>query len=63
VNIEMSPEGYYIATGEGELRPIVAEGNTLGEARQLFYQAQCDQYAEAQSKGYLSEKWMNGGTR
>jgi thioredoxin reductase len=54
VNIELTDEGYYIATGEGELRPIVAEGNTDNEAKQFFYQAQCDQYEEAQRLDYLS---------
>ena len=63
MDIELTNEGYYIATGEGELRPIVAEGNTYNEAKQFFYQAQCDQYEEAQRLDYLSLKWVNGGSK
>jgi hypothetical protein len=63
MNIELTNEGYYLATGEGELRLIVAEGGTEGEARANFYQAACDQYAECQRLGYLSDVWMNGGGR
>jgi hypothetical protein len=64
VNVELTDEGYYLATGKGEMdRPIVAEGNTYNEAKQFFYQAQCDQYEEAQRLDYLSLKWVNGGSK
>jgi hypothetical protein len=61
VNIELTDEGYYLAVGEGELRPIVAEGGTLGEARANFYEMACQQYEECQRMGYLSDVWMNRG--
>ena len=59
MKIEQVLDGSYLATGEGELRPIVAEGGTIGEARTFFYEVQCAQYEEAQRMGYLSDVWMN----
>ena len=40
---------YWLAQGEGPLRPIIAEGGTRDEARKLWNQTYGEQYAQEQS--------------
>ena len=61
MKIEQVLDGSYLATGMGELRPIVAEGGTIGEARSSFYEAACAQYEEARKADKLTLAWVNRG--
>ena len=45
---------HWIAQGPGELRPIIAEGDTRKEAVEGYTKLYSDQYAEAQCKTYYS---------
>ena len=49
MEIEMQRDGSWVASGDGELRPIVTEGITYEEAKQYWLLEFGNQYAEAQT--------------
>jgi hypothetical protein len=49
-----SNDGYWIARGEGHMRPIICEGNTRSEARKLFEQEFARQYAEMETHTHFA---------
>jgi hypothetical protein len=47
-------DGSWLTSGEGELRPILAEGGSRAEAEYNYNEQKADQYAEAQTLTHLS---------
>jgi len=50
VTIDYQPEGFFLATGEGCIRPIVVEAKTAEEAVDAYRQRWQEQYHESEGK-------------
>jgi len=54
MKIEMQIDGTFLASGDGELRPILCEAETREKARLGWLKVFGDQFAEAQTATALS---------